>query len=88
MIVPSFRSLSALDRPANVIALVIPPFPDGKPFGPDTPVPEQLTSTIAGVVQSSGTCFFCSMRRGTCHGWGFVREPKWLLMPICRAGSS
>ena len=39
MIVPSFRSLSALDRPPNLIALVIPPFPDGNPFGPDTPVP-------------------------------------------------
>jgi dihydroxyacetone kinase len=52
MIVPSFRSLSAFDRPPNVPALVIPPFPDGNPFDPDTPVPEQLTSTVSGVVQS------------------------------------
>ena len=71
MIVPSFRSLSALDPMPNVIALVIPPFPDGHPFGPDTPVPEQLTSTVAGVVQSIRQLFLLLNAPGDVPWLGF-----------------
>ncbi len=71
MIVPSFRSLSALDRPPNLPALVIPPFPDGNPFDPDTPVPEQLTSTVAGVVQSVRQLFLLLNAPGDVPWLGF-----------------
>ena len=53
IIVPSFKSLNSIRKEnAKQLALVIPPALDGKCFGPEIPVPEQLTSTVAGVVQA------------------------------------
>ena len=53
VIVPSFKSLNSIRKEnAKQLALVIPPALDGKCFGPEVPVPEQLTSTVAGVVQA------------------------------------
>ena len=50
IIVPSFKSLNSIRKEnAGPLALVIPPALDGKCFGPEIPVPEQLTSTVAGV---------------------------------------
>jgi glycosyltransferase involved in cell wall biosynthesis len=71
IIVPSFRSLSTLDQPPNVIALVIPPFPDGHPFDPEIPVPEQLTSTVAGAVQSIRQLFLVLDAPGDVPWLGF-----------------
>jgi glycosyltransferase involved in cell wall biosynthesis len=51
MIVPSFKRLRALTQP-DLRALVIPPVLDGELFDPEIAVPEQLTSTVAGVVQA------------------------------------
>jgi len=53
MVVPSFKVLSAR-RGGKVGArsLVIPPVLDGTSFDPKIPVPEQLTSTVAGVAQA------------------------------------
>jgi hypothetical protein len=53
IIVPSFEVLSA-SRPENPepCSLVIPPALDGKCFGSEVPVREQLTSTAAGVAQA------------------------------------
>ena len=53
VIVPSFDCLR--ERPRNLakpIPLVIPPVPDGTAFELDVPVPQQLTSTVAGVAQT------------------------------------
>jgi glycosyltransferase involved in cell wall biosynthesis len=53
IIVPFFRCLR--ERPpslANLLPLVIPPVLDGTAFQLNVPVPEQLTSTVAGVAQA------------------------------------
>ncbi|HEY5812626.1 MAG TPA: hypothetical protein VIT23_08230, partial [Terrimicrobiaceae bacterium] len=53
MVVPSFKALS--ERPKEQSAarpLVIPPLLDGEKFDPQIPIPDQLTSTIAGVRQA------------------------------------
>ena len=53
VIVPSFKSLNSIRKEnARPLALVIPPALDGRCFGPEIPVSEQLTSTVAGVVQA------------------------------------
>jgi hypothetical protein len=52
VILPSFKALSALPHSSGVVALVVPPVLDGSPFDPEIPLPEQLTSTVAGVVQA------------------------------------
>jgi glycosyltransferase involved in cell wall biosynthesis len=53
-VVPSFKVLSALraSSPGLLRSLVIPPALDGECFGPEIPVREQLTSTVAGVAQA------------------------------------
>ena len=53
LIVPSFESLT--DRPRNIakpFSLVIPPLLEGTNFELNVPVPQQLTSTVAGVAQA------------------------------------
>jgi hypothetical protein len=52
VILPCFKALSALSKPSGVPALVVPPALDGKSFAPELPVRDQLTSTVAGVVQA------------------------------------
>ena len=51
VIVPRFELVSS--KPGvGPLWLVIPPALEGKRFGSEVPVPEQLTSTIDGVVQA------------------------------------
>lgn len=57
VILPSFKALSALSRSSGAVALVVPPVLDGTPFDPEIPVPEQLTSTVSGVVQATRQLF-------------------------------
>jgi hypothetical protein len=53
IIVPRFEALSSSSKEsARPLSLVIPPVLDGKRFGPEVPVREQLTSTATGVVQA------------------------------------
>jgi glycosyltransferase involved in cell wall biosynthesis len=51
VIVPRFEMFSPT-RSNGPFSLVIPPILDGNCFGPEVPVREQLTSTVAGVVQT------------------------------------
>lgn len=52
IIVPRFEALNSSRRESGPLSLVIPPALDGKSFGHEVPVREQLTSTAAGVVQA------------------------------------
>jgi hypothetical protein len=52
LIVPSFKTLAEASCPPDRHVLVIPPFADGHLFDAATPLREQLTSTVEGVVQS------------------------------------
>ena len=52
LIVPSFKTLAEASCRRDRHVLVIPPFADGHLFDAATPVREQLTSTVEGVVQS------------------------------------
>jgi glycosyltransferase involved in cell wall biosynthesis len=52
VIVPSFQVLREIPHASSLCAVVIPPLLEGECFNPEVPVPEQLTSTVSGVVHA------------------------------------
>ena len=72
IIVPSFDCLR--ERPANLAEpgpLVIPPVLEGTGFDLNVPVPQQLTSTVAGVVQAIRQLFVVLTSRDDVRWIGF-----------------
>ena len=72
IIVPSFDCLR--ERPANLaepVPLVIPPVLEGTGFDLNVPVPQQLTSTVAGVVQAIRQLFVVLTSRDDVRWIGF-----------------